>query len=477
MNSEDVNKLIDEKGESIISRIISDEIRDFNPRAEEMKKFYKRYAGKKTIHKRANPDKTGLSLNNKISTDYDGLIIDEIVGYLFGHPISRVYSSESETEKLKIENEIQKFEAINNVEAMDEETGEFSCLCGYGSRVLYYDKEGNLRVMNSKPWETVFINSVSTDQTQFAFIFYDWEIIDIKSGKVIKTTKVEWYDETNVTYYIKSGGKFEKENIEEPDYQNPQPHNFSFVPVIKYRSNNIEQSDLYKVTDLIDAYDELISDTQNEIQEFVHSYLKTIGAEMSEEERIKARRTRVFNLPDKDSDVDFITKNINGDFVQKQKETLNKNIFLSSKTVDMNDEKFNSGGAESGEARKWKLMPLEFKAIKKERKFIEGERYMFKVIASAWRKKGIEMDYLKLNFIFTRSLPIDYLYYGSIAEKFRGVISLIDILTLMPFIKNPQEYYDRLKKEEDIDLDNIPSEEELEANIKAILKKVNNNSE
>jgi len=473
MNSEDVIKLIEQHGDLYTSRIIFDQLREFQPKADEMRKFYNRYCGKKPIQNRSIPDKAGIALDNKISNDFDGLIVDEIVGYLLGHPITRTYDDNSKGQKAKIEEEINNFEALNNIEGLDEETGEYASACGYGCRVLYYDKDGKLRAMNSKPWETIFITSQSTDETQFALIYYPWEIIDVKSGRIVKTIKVEWYDEKDVSYWIKEGGKYIRETSDEIDYQNPQPHNFEFVPVIKYRGNNLEQSDLYKVQSLIDAYDELISDNQNEIQEFVHAYLKTTGASIDEEERMKARKARVFNLPDKDADVGFITKNINDEFVEHQKETLNKNIFKFSKTVDMNDEKFTTGGAESGEARKWKLLGLEFKAVKKERKFVEAERNMFKVIGSAWNKKGWNFDYLKMNFIFVRSLPIDYLYYAEIATSFTGTLAKIDILSLMPFVKDPEKYLERLEKENDVDLDNIPSEEDLSARIKAIINNGN----
>ncbi len=211
------------------------------------------------------------------------------------------------------------------------------------------------------------------------------------------------------------------------------------------------------------------------MQEFVHAYLVAIGAEISEEERIKARRTRVFNLPDKETDLKFIIKEIADIFFENQKKTLDENIFKSSRTVNMNDEKFTNGGAESGEARKWRLTALEFMAISKERKFTEALREMYKVIGSAWNKKGLNFDYLKLKFQYTRSLPMDYLYYAQVATQFKGTLSLLDILKLLPFVDNPQAYLDRLQEEQAVNLDTLfpPASPTPEEQAKAILEAQN----
>lgn len=454
MNSEEIVKMIEAQGDAIMSKIILDAIEAHKPQAEKMFRLYNRYKGDVPIKERRSPDKAGISLNNKINNDYEGIIVDEIVGYIWGHSIVTSYNDEGLKESVgKI---LERFEILNNIDSLDEETGEYSCGCGYGARLCYFDKLGELRVMNTKPWQTYFIYNNSTDEIDYAMIYYPWEIVDVPSGKVTKTTKVEWYNKEEVSYWIKQGGRFEKEKLEEGGYQNPQPHNFDFVPVIKFKGNNLEQSDLEKVESLIDGYNELISDAQNELQEFVHAYLAATGASIDEEERLKSRRTRVFNLPDKESHLEFITKDINDAFFEHQKKTLNDNIFRFSKTVDMNDEKFSAGGAESGEARKWKLLALEFKAVKKERKFIEGLRMMYKVIASAWNKRQMSVDYLKLNFQFTRSLPIDFLYYADIALKLKGTLSLLTILSLLPFVKDPQTELDKLEEEQTVNLDLIP---------------------
>lgn len=468
-NSEDIKKMIDLNGESIIPKIIEQLIKDHKATAEEMEKYYLRYTGDNVpIMHRKNKEKAGINMNNKIHCDFEGTIIDEIKGYIWGHPIKTEYQDEDETVSKGVNERIELLETKNNLDSLDEETGELSSICGYAGRLLYFDTNGDLKIMNTKPWQTIFIINNSTEETDYALIYYSWDAIDYKTGKITKTVKAEFYDKTSIKFYIKDSSKYVLEKDDNGKEKLPENHLFDFVPVIKFKANNMEQSDLKKVCGKIDSFDELVSDAQNEIQEFVHAYLKTTGAFMTQEERIKARQSGVFNLPDKDSNVDFITKNIQAEFFESQKKTLREEIFSNSKTVDMYDEKFNAGGPESGESRKWKLLQLEFKAISKERKFTEGLRNMWKVITSA-PGNDYKFDYLKLNFTYTRNLPIDFLYYADIATKLKSIIPDLDILSLLPFVKNSKETYDRLKEEQGPNLDAIPSEEELNARIQELL--------
>ena len=467
LGSEEISKLIEAQGEKILGKIIKDAIEDNKQKAQKMQMFYNRYAGEVPIKKRRNPDKSDISLNNKINNDYEGLIIDQIKGYIWGRPITTSYEGDN---KDNIELLINDFKAANNMDSLDEESGEYSCACGFASRLCYIDTDGQIRIMNIKPWQTIFFYNNSTDDLDYAMIYYDWIIVDAATGRVKKTIRVEWYDKAEITYFIKDGTGYSKEQSGEPGYLNPQIHTFDYVPLIKIKGNNLEQSDIEKAEAQIDGYNELISDAQNELQEFVHAYLKAIGAEISEEERLKARSSRVFNLPDKDADISFITKDVNPVFFENQKTTLDQNIYKSTKTVNMNDEKFTSGGAESGEGRKWKLLALEFKAASKEKKFIEAMRMQYKIIGSAWNKKDLGFNYLHLKYTFTRNLPVDYLYYAQIAQQFKGTLATIDILKLMPFVDNAEAFYQRLQEEQGSNIDSFLTDPAtLESQVNKIL--------
>jgi len=160
-------------------------------------------------------------------------------------------------------------------------------------------------------------------------------------------------------------------------------------------------------------------------------------------------------MPD-GGDIGFITKEINDQFLENHKKTLNDNIYKFSQTVDMGDEKF-SGGAESGESRKWKLLSLENKSIIKERKFTRALQEQFKIISSSWKKKNIDIPYTDITYTFTRNIPIDMLYYADIIQKLKGLISDETLFANIPFINDPQLEIEKMKP----DLGYIPIPDEV----------------
>lgn len=399
-------------------------IKKHQPRADKMELMYNRYLGERLpIDEREFDDVN--KINNKVSNDYRGEIIESVTGYLFGRPISYQINETNYGETLgaNLNETLDRWEMLNNLPDLDNETGKMASICGYGARLLYVDKEGLERAVNVKPFETVFIEGY--DEVELAIRRYAVETDD---GEVVK---IEAYDNENVTYYIEEGGKLRLDSEHEV---NPQPHLFDFIPLIKFKNNDEELGDFEKVEPLIDAYDRLVSDSQNELEEFRQAYMKFIGADIDPDTMRAARQSGGFGLPE-GADVGFITKDVNDVFLENQKKTLNDNIYKFSHTVNMADEKF-SGGQQSGESRKWKLLALENKSINKERKFTRALREQFKVLFSAWEKKGIKVDYLDTEITFTRNVPIDMLYYADIIQKLKGLVSDETLYANIPFIED-----------------------------------------
>ncbi|UQD52318.1 phage portal protein [Bacillus methanolicus] len=411
------------------------------PHHEKMIGLYRRYNGHGIpIQQRviADPKKP----NNKLVHDYRGYIIDQVVGYLFGQPISyqidkRFYNDDQFN---KFKDKLSNFNTLNMVEDLDGELGKIMSICGYASRLLYIDTDGNERIMNVFPWESVFIenNGIITNAIRY------YPVFDLDQNKTIK---VEWYDNKNVYFFTLDDGLI-------PDPTNPvQEHFFDFVPLILFANNDEEKGDFEKVESLIDAYDKINSDSVNEIESFANAYMKFKGTSIDHETIEQAKQTGAFEVPE-DGDADFITKNINDTFVENNKKTLNENIHKFSSSVDMSDEKF-SGSAQTGESRKWKMLALENKAGKKALKFSKGLREQFKVLCSAWKKKNIDLNYLDIFWEFKRNVPIDLLYISQYASQMKGIHSDRTLLSQIPYIDDVDYELELMQheKEESINLD------------------------
>lgn len=388
--------------------------------------------------------------NNKLEHDYRGYIIDQIVGYLWGQPISyQIDRLKYDEQKYStFTDELSNFIIRNTVDDLDGELGKLISICGYAGRLLYVDTNGHERLMNLYPWEVVFIKS--RNEIQHAIRYYKEKY---QSGNEEKErTIVEWYDSTFVyTYKEDESGEF---NLVEE-----QPHLFDFVPVILFVNNDEERGDFEKVETLIDAYDKIRSDSINEVETFANAYMKFKGVSVDKETIERAKQAGGFEV-DENGDVDFITKNINDGFVENNRKNLNEDIHKFSASVDMRDEKF-SGAEQSGESRKWKLIDLENKASTKVRKFSKGLREQFRVLCSAWQKKEINLNYLDIFWEFKRNLPIDTSYVGDFAQKLKGIHSDRTLLSQIPYIDDVDYELElmELEKEKFVDLDNVDIDE------------------
>ncbi|WP_211235571.1 phage portal protein [Fictibacillus gelatini] len=412
------------------------------PHRDKMIGLFNRYDGE-GIPIQSRVIKDPKKPNNKLIHDYRGYIIDQVVGYLFGKPIGYQIDKRDYTDaQFKVfKDKLSDFTVLNAVDDLDGELGKLMSICGYASRLLYIDTDGNERIMNVFPWESVFIENKGVVTN--AIRYYT-----VKNEKDEDITKVEWYDDSNVMFFIQRDDEFIPDVSEKHS-----SHLFNYVPLILFPNNDEEKGDFEKTETLIDAYDKIMSDSVNEIETFANAYMKFKGADVDAEVIENAKQTGAFEV-DENGDVDFITKNINDTFVENNKKTLNENIHKFSSSVDMTDEKF-SGGSQSGESRKWKMLSLENKAGKKALKFSKGLRQQFKVLCSAWARKNIPLNYLDIFWEFKRNVPIDLLYIGDYSQKMKGIHSDRTLFSQIPYIDDVDYELDlmRQEREDSIDLD------------------------
>lgn len=435
---------------SVTSQIIKDLIEEHAPKRQQMIKQYERYKASKQgppIFQREFKDKD--KVNNKLNNAFDAEIIDTKVGYFIGHPISYVVDEKSGARLAH--GTVEEFFVRNNIEDLDSETVKMAAICGYGARLLYIDKQGKERVMNAKPWECIFITDRSINEPQFALRYYD---ITVKEGdKRSQRKRVEWYDESEVTFYIENeSGDFVLDDTEE---KNPRPHLFEGVPLIGFPNNEEMQGDAEKVYELIDAYDRTLSDVNSEIEQLRLAYLVKKGVPSSPDELEKIKRTGIFELLDKEDDVYFVTKELNDAIIEHHLDRLEQNILRFAKSVNFGDEQF--AGNITGVAMKYKLMALENKCITAELKMKAALRQQFKLLCSAWAKKELAGadDYLKISFTFTRNLPANIQEEATTTAALKGMVSEETRLSLLSFVKDPKAELEKMQQEayDDVDLD------------------------
>lgn len=433
----------------VTSDIIKDLIADHAPKRQKMLDLYFRYkTDDLPILNREFEDPN--KINRKLNNSFDSEIADTKVGYFIGYPISYQVDKEQQGSE-KVSATLTDFNLRNNIDDLDSEAVKMATICGYAARLLYIDRNGLERAMNVNPWEVILIYDRSINEPQFALRYYD---ITVKDGDKEKTkTRVEWYDDQLVTYYLQDDSGEYVLDISEP--VNPQPHLFDLVPVIVFPNNEEQQGDAEKVLNLIDAYDRTLSDVNSEIEQFRLAYMAFYGYDPDEETLARAKQTGAFGLDEKGEGVgiEFITKDMNDTVIENHLNRLEGNIMRFGKSVNMTDESF--AGNLSGVAIKYKLMALENKCITLERKMTSSLRQQFKVLATAWAKKGIPVDYTNIYFGFKRNLPVNLLDEADSTGKLKGNVSERTRLSQLSFVDDVDWEIEEMAKDNEglVDLD------------------------
>ncbi|MEK5148777.1 phage portal protein [Psychrobacillus sp. FSL K6-4615] len=374
-------------------------------------------------------------VNNRLNNSFDAEIVDTKVGYMFGHPIGYDVDEKVKDKLIRLKDEIESFRLRNNIEDKDSEWGKKSAICGYSARLAYIDLDGKERIINIDPWETIIISPSDYTEPEFAIRY-----ISIDENKL----RVEFYNDTN--YYV-----FEtKENalvlIE------GKLHRFDYCPLFGLPNNEELMADAEKVLSLIDAYDRTISDASNEIEQYRLAYLILKGLGADDDTLADLKKSGVIELFGENDDVKYLTKDINDTMIENHLNRLEENILRFAKSVNFSDESF--GGTITGVAMKYKLMSLENKCITMERKFVAALRYQFKVLCSAWSKRGIcnNDDYLKVWFSFKRNIPVNLLEEAQSAVMLKTVTSEKTALSTLSIVDD----VDYELEQRELERDSIP---------------------
>lgn len=343
-------------------------------------------------------------INNKINNDFFSEIVDFKTGYFAGTPITYSYSKSEEAERVTGGEEavetaakaVTDFTTLNNMYGVDMETTKFASIYGYAGRLFYVDTEGRLRVMPVHGYETIILSETDISEPEYAVRYYEvWDINKVKSWVV------EFYDNKYVYTY--------KGNLSQLKFVEEKEHLFDYCPLQGIANNKELMGDAEKVLALIDDYDKVLSDNSNEVESFVHAYMVFKNLNIDDDTIRDAQKNGAIKIKSTgttEGDVSFLTKDINDTFTEHHLERLQDNIYRFSKTPNLNDENF---GNVSGISLKFKLHGLETKCGMFEAKMMDAAQYMWRLLSSAWYKKGIKVDPLQITMEFSRNFPLDTL--------------------------------------------------------------------
>lgn len=351
-------------------------------------------------------------INNKISNDFFSEIVDFKTGYFAGKPIGYSYSVTRESGEetgpgAGVDEEaveaagkaLTDFTLRNNLFDLDMETTKFASCCGYAARLFYHDPGGAERVMVVPPFEAVILAHTDITEPELALRYYARE-----QTPGVTLWRAELYDHTAAVRV------FEGEDMERlEELPNAGLVNLYGACPLQGIPNNREMlGDAEKVLTLIDAYDRALSDANNDIEAFANAYMVFDNVNISPEQIEKGQKSGAFQYfqgGGTTGKIYFLTKDVNDGFIEHHLDRLESNIYRFSKTPNLHDDSF--AGNASGVALKFKLTGLEGKCGMFQAKMMSAGTYMFRLLATAWRRKGLAIDPLQCVMDFHRNFPLD----------------------------------------------------------------------
>ena len=413
------------------------------------RQLYKRYMGIESgvpIYSRKPRYEEENPINNKVSHDFVGKIVDFKTGYSAGKPFTYSYNNTEESEEEtggeaavdEATKALTDFITRNNMFGVDIEITKNASIYGYTGRLFFIDNELNERVKAIHGFETIILSDIDISEPEYAIRYY--KTLDINGAE---KWIVEFYDDTYVTTY--KGDLFSLELVESKE------HMFDYCPLQGIANNAEHMGDAEKVLSEIDAYDRIMSDNVNEIEAFANA-LMIVQGHVEDEVIAKAQKTGVLVIPPTgsattNSPVSWLTKNINDSFTEHNLQRLEENIFDISNTPNLKDETF---GTASGESLKFKLHGLETKCATYQANLLNAAHHMWKVLCSSWAKKGIKADPLQFTIEPTRNFPLAKLTEAQTAQAqisaglpkewvFSQMSDVDDVDYIMQLIKNEKE--------------------------------------
>lgn len=231
---------------------------------------------------------------------------------------------------------------------------------------------------------------------------------------------------------------------------------YKIVPVNVFRSNRRALPYFEAEKSLIDAHDEVLSKSLNEVDRF-NSMIMMFGKKVNKALSDGLKKGDVSILDELGEEVahwpEYLQKEFGGikEFYTDLMDRFERLFHKSIKDPDMTSEAF-AGGDQSGIAIAFKLIGMEFKASQIQTYFSQGLDRRLKLYADLWNASNqgkVDLEAYKAVISSKRNIPIDLKAKAEILQLLTGKISNETALKFLPtdLIPDPEKELLLLKGE------------------------------
>ena len=384
------------------------------------------YEGKYKIF--IQPKKPAWKPDARLAVNFARYITDTFSGYVQGVPQQIISQDAGTAERVTDYNDTAGF--------IDQLAAGVDSMLIYGRSYLmaYEDEAGDIGIAATDPEESFIIYDDGIRQRPLYFVRTYYDIDRKRHGSVSD-------GDGNIKYFDWAGGI---------TFTAEERHGFDGVPAVELSTGIIRKGIYADVLNLIDAFNQLLSDKANDISAFADAYLKVLGADIDDKTLKWIRNNRVINLKGKnaaDLVVEFLERpNADG----SQENLLNRLyelIFVTAMVVNISDADFS---AASGQAMKYRLQPMTNLAGKINRRLTKSIKQLYKLICSNPAGDLEADDWQKIDVKYTLNLPANLLDEAQTAGAMTGITSKRTALQVLSIVPDVDAELEQIEKENDI---------------------------
>ena len=410
-----------------------------------LQKLKKYYLGDHAILKHERRNKNAP--NFKTVANHAKDIADTSTGYFMGNPIKYNNTAESDLEPLLVAFDGAEIDQVDAQNALN--------MAIYGRAYEYiYVKEGLTELdSTSVDPENVFLVYDDSIERKALFAVYYYEIKD--DSKDATKYQAEVFTQ-NLHYHIvlrdSSMGTTRNEQVE--------PHNLGQVPIIEYRNNHFAIGDYEQQISLIDAYNSLMGNRVNDKEQAVESILVLYGAQLADNPEDAKEAMKILSeeglleLQGDGARAEFLKNTLDENATEILRKALKEDIYTFSHVPNLTDENF--AGNSSGVAMEFKLLGLEMITKTKEANYKRGLRQRIAIFTHYLGMQQIALEAHSIVPQFSRGLPKNLLELSQIINNLEGKVSLRQLISLLPFVEDPDAELESLEEEKEKNKERVP---------------------
>lgn len=385
--------------------------------------------------------------NNKLAHGFAKSQVDEKVAYL----LSKDYTLDCDNEEYiqKVKDVLGKYFQYTLTTLGTESSNK-----GIAWLQVYVDGQGKFKML-FRPSEQCIPLWKDNSHTELDALIRFYEITVYEGRQKKKITKVEYYTEQEVVFYVMRDNKLIldiEENKGEPLFhyrKGDEPRSFGKVPFIAFKNNRQEYPDIKYIKSLIDDYDKSRSDISNFIEEVKNLIyvLKGYGGQDLKKFINDLNYYRAIIIDDpQDGGVDTLNPTMDITASKEHYEQLKRDINEFGQSVTKDLDKF--GSSPSGIALKFLYSGLDLKCNHLEVEFkraFEDLLYFVNIYLQDASQGTFGED---VTLVFNRDIKINETETINNCVASKDIISDEAIITHHPWVNDVEEEITKLKQQQ-----------------------------